>query len=80
MALPLGIVTAAAFSNARGRSHGMAVVGAANFLQAVAVPQSEGAYTMVRSLQGKSRQLQLKVCVRPQNLDASMMEATLGLL
>lgn len=76
----LGIVTAAAFSVARGCSHGMAVVGATAFLQAVAVPQSEGAYVMVRRLHGKGGQLQLKVCVRPQNQDSSQIEATLSLL
>jgi hypothetical protein len=76
----LGIVTAAAFSVARGCSHGMAVVGATAFLQAIAVPQSEGAYVMVRRLHGKGRQLQLKVCVRPQNQDSLRLEATLSLL
>ena len=72
----LGTVTAGAFSVARGRFHGVAVVGAGALLRALTAPQSAGSYLTVRRLDG-ARELQLKVHVRDGD---SVCEGALGLL
>jgi hypothetical protein len=70
--LPLGYITTASFSCARGAYHGLAVLGAARFLSAVAdcrttslsTSGGNGAAVLVRGLDG-TKQIQLLVQIGP---------------
>lgn len=73
----LGIVTTGAFSVARGRYHGIAIVGAARLLQAVTTSRSIRSCVVITRLDG-TKELHLKV--RSKNSCSALYEATLSLL
>lgn len=73
----LGFATTGAFSVARGLHHGIAVVGAARFLETVAASRYDRSCIVTQRLEGR-KELQLKV--RCKNANSDFFEGTLSIL